>query len=460
MNAVSNQTLALIAGLTYLLSTVYVFKIAHKRSGFSWILLVYEYFYIIGLGFGSIYLAFNTGADDDFFRYYILSNGPISNSTFIHIILYSAGMFLGVIVHSRKRIGSTLHNPITTNKFDEIKEVYLYRATIYISILLLITYITSVGLEVALTTAGKARTGFTEGLEEATIFLFLKKLAQIGSLSIIFFPLIILRKKSFFDTSIFFVYGISLYILTGARAAISDTLMFGFFIYFSRGKINTTKIILLAASIFFAIIFTLYGKGLGDELFSYLFGIKTHLDELKAAELDALLSQFIHLTYSIDSGIKSFTKNGPIITDAILLAPIGIFPNWLFTSLGLDWLNWKNLSPNENLVCINTMSFPLAKNCTIPPYYLGAAAYLGPLLFGLIFGFIKFYLISSISLTWQKLSNYPTKLWKPLLSFILLERLSLFIPDVIAFISFLSLLALAFFLIRAFIKNTLLKNIY
>lgn len=442
---IQNNTFALIASIIYLACTLFVFVVAHKRGRFSFILIIYEYFFIIGLGIGTISLVFGYGGNTDFNRYYILSNGLISNFTFWHLISYSFGMALGMAAYKPvKAADQFLVNPRLGSTLAYLS---YYRWLIFLGIIFLLTYVLVAGPQIAFTAAAVARAGDREGLEEVTSFLFLKNIAQIGTLSLIFFPLVLNQKTNKLNVALLFIYGLLLFLLTGARAAVSDTIFFALLIYISRTRFNFSKIVLLSIFLLAGLFFVMYGKGLGDEIFSVFFGKKSTV-ELRDNDIELFIGQFNNLLFSIDAGVKNFNKEGPFISEAILLAPLGFMPGWLFDNLGLHGWSWQHAGAKDNIVCWNTSAFPLAYPCTVPPYYVGVAAYLGPVVFGFIFGFVKFYAISIISKMWQNYKSYPELLWRPLLFFILLERLTLFIPNVIGLFSFFGILIFIFFFIR------------
>lgn len=445
---VQSEILAFMAGFIYLACTLFVFYVAHKRAKFSFILFVYEYFFIIGLGFGSIALAFGYGATDDFFDEYIFSNGPIRDFAFWHLISYAVGMALGMATYKPSSFNRQFFNQVEAGSV--LTDLFSYRAFLFMGIGFLLIYVSIAGPQVAFTSAASARAGSTEGLESVSSFVFFKNIAQIGTLSLIFFPAILCQKSKGFNIGLLFIYGILLYFLTGARAAISDTIMFALVIYISRNKLGFRQLVFVFACSIFGLLFTLYGKGLGDDLFSLIFDVSSNI-VLRDSSFELFLGQFSHLIFSIDAGIINFEKDGPYISKAILLAPLGFMPGWLFNDLGLEGLSWQNVDFVDNIVCLNTMAYPLAYPCTIPPYFVGVAAYIWPVVFGFVFGFAKFYAISIFSVAWKEYKSHPNLLWKPLLAIVLLERLTLFIPNVIGLFSFIGILVLILYYLRKFI---------
>lgn len=442
-NSFNSPALGLAAGFIYLFCLGLVFLIVHRRSKFSFVLLYSEYFYAIGIGFGAILLALNVLPTNDFYAAYLQNRGLIGDWAFIHIIFYSIGMLVGVqFIRRPPKI------KLRVFKFSPSpsSQIFIYRILISAGLAFLLIYIAIVGPDLAFTTAAKARAGMASELDIFSHYVFLKNAAQIGTLSIVFFPVILSQAKKNVDVFMLVFYGLALYSLTGARAAIFDTVFLAMLISLSRSKINFKKVLWLSLALLFGVLFTFYGKGLGDQIFTFLVdgrAIEIYTD----SSFSDFMNQFIHLIYSIDSGVKEFLESGPFISEAIMLSPLGFMPSWIFSSLGLDFLNWKDVGWQNDIVCLNTMSFPLATGCTIPPYFLGAAAYMGPVLFGFIFGFIRFYVISAASFAWHKHGDHPNKLWIALLMYVAFTRVSLFIPNVIGMFSFFSFAMLLIFAI-------------
>jgi hypothetical protein len=456
---VESPLLALFSGLLYLLCSLLVFA-RTRKSSFFYLLAYSEYFYIVGIGFGAIFFGLGLDLDNKIYETYILQNGLISDYTFYHIIFFSIGMFSGTfidkIVGMQISIGKVAEDSIKSNN----NQVFWYRGLIFLGLIFLFIYMSLVGPVTALVTAATARAGSDEGLEGASGYLFLKNIAQIGIISIIFFPVIIDKKRFKFDVFLICFYGILLYVLTGARAAILDTIIISVLIWFSRARIGVAKKALwFFALISLGLLFTLYGKGLSDSLFAAGFGGGDVVSEEIENFYGKIIGQFIHLIYSIDAGVKYFFENGPTISKALLLSPLGVFPGWLYSYLNLEALSWQQVDLSDNIVCLNTFSYPDAEPCTMPPYYSGVSAYFGPIIFGFLFGFAKFYIYQRISRLWYQLRLQPAKLWLPLLYFIVFSKLSLLIPNVIGLFSFFTLFAIGLYACRNLLNKLSISNV-
>lgn len=442
---VQSSTLALLAGIAYLLGSLVVFKVAHSKSRFSYILVYSELFHIVGLGVGSIALAIGEGAQNEIYHSFINANGPIDNLTFVHIIAYSIGMVVGVLAY---RPGLNCVSPIPNLRKSDFVQLKSFWLVVIFGIGVLFVYAYVVGLEVVLTTAGKSRSNQVDELADASEFLFLKNLARVGIFSVVFVPLIVSKINNGKEIFALFFYGILLYVLTGARAALIDTVFFGFIIYLALGSLSIQKIIYLCIFGFFALLLVLFGKGLGDQVFSSYFEGGAASYDGGDATLSAFLEQFVTLIFSIDAGVKNFIENGPFVSKALLLSPLGVMPGWLFSATGMEWLNWQAVAPSDNIVCLNTSAFPSALPCTAPPYYPGVAAYIGPVSMGFVFAFFKFYIIAAIAHSWHRAQGRPGVLWRPLLAYCVFSRFTLLIPNVLGFLSFWGVVFLGVLFLR------------
>lgn len=450
LSIVRSSELALLAGVLYLVGTFFVFRIAHQRSRFSFVLIYSELFYIVGIGVGAIALSLDEGVQGDIYQSFLLANGPVDNVTFVHIIVYTIGMVLGMAVYKPAAVRGVHGNSFRPKFRNYFSGLSVYWWLLILGVGFLAVYVAMVGPLVAFTTAGKARSSQVEELVDSAEFLFLKNLAKVGVFSIVFVPLIMEQKSKTKEFLGLLFYGVALYVLNGARASLVDTVFLGFMIYLARRGVDFRKsgYFVLFSVLAFSIVF--YGKGLGDEVFSAYFEGRAAEHDSGGVTLSSFLGQFVTLIFSVDAGVKSFYENGPVFSKALMLSPFGVMPGWLYSAVGFDWLNWQNVAPNENIVCLNTSAFPLALPCTAPPYYTGVAAYVGPVWMGFLFGFFRFYIFSAISYSWHKLQNRPDLLWKPLLAFSFFARFTLLIPNVIGFLVFWGVILIGVVWVRRF----------
>ena len=160
--------------------------------------------------------------------------------------------------------------------------------------------------------------------------------------------------------------------------------------------------------------------------------------------------QFGHLVYSIDAGVRNFLMHGPVVSNDILLSPLGFLPSFVYSAVGLDFLSYQLVADDQRLSCINDYYFLNADGCTIPPYLTGASAYFLPVLGGFISGFIKFFFYSIIELSWIRVRSSPEQIWVPLFLLLLVNRLFLLIPNSISFAVFVSIVLLFVLKLRKF----------
>lgn len=453
-----SQVLAAISGFTFVLSNAIVFWRLSKFSGFSWVVLYAEYFTLIGVGFGVWSVGFDIGVNHDFFDLYIYKNGLVSYMTFLHVICYALGCVFGVFFAGSYGVSRSKLSQ-AEDPFGADRIFFIYRSLLIVGISLLVIYAILVGPVTALVTASTARSGVTDGLEDVLGFLFLKNLAQVGTFAVVFVPFLFVRRSHGFDIFLLVFYGFLLYLLTGARAALVDTVLLAGLVYLAVNKPTRPQLLFIYVfALPLGILFVVYGKGMGGDIFSYLFDVDFVASPERRDPFAAFVSQFIHLVYSIDFGIKYFFENGPFVSKAILLAPFGVMPSWMYSILNIEFLSWQALPALDNLVCVNTNAFPSAGNCTIPPYFVGVSGYLGPVFMGFLFGFFKFFVYGRIGVYFKSYLSSPLRLWVPMLVFFIFSRASQVIPNVIGLFSFYFFFFLSLYLTVKFVRFILIRG--
>ncbi|QQN71619.1 hypothetical protein [Comamonas testosteroni] len=82
--------------------------------------------------------------------------------------------------------------------------------------------------------------------------------------------------------------------------------------------------------------------------------------------------------------------------------------------------------------------------CFIPPYFTGASAYFLPIVGGLLFGFIRFYVYRIVSMSWGDLERLGKAKDIPVLLvlFYFFEQTMLFIPATISLSVFMLIMAI------------------
>lgn len=204
---------------------------------------------------------------------------------------------------------------------------------------------------------------------------------------------------------------------------------------------------ILFLSFIFLLSVAIYRKEFIGMFSAYLFSDDDFVLAVKFDDfLSYLFSQFGNLIYSVDAGVKSFSEGGPRLPKDILVSAIGFFPSSLYSFFGLESLSYQLADEGQRLSCINTMYFPAADKCSVPPYMAGYSAYMFPVIGGFIFGFLRFFICSILEYSWIKLLRNPELLWIVVAALLVVSRFMLFIPNTISFAIF-SILTLFIFVI-------------
>lgn len=415
-----------------------IFVSSLRRSSFGWLIISVEYFNVLGLGVFPLLLSVNAIDMPQSAIDYESRNGELTVATFVHIFLFGLGAlfgYFGARPFARKaslRIMSFAAN----NKLDNYSWFYIVSG---LSILFSGLYFGAVGFEIAIVTASSARGNDFSGLVGFEQYQFLKTLAMIGLFSMVFVPYIILDRRRIKSTFLIVaLFTFPIYILTVARGVFVDTFVLFAVFYICFGRSRCGSIILLVVISSLMIFVFLFGKIFVGVLSVYLFGGGGF--ELAAKDESAsamFFGHFGHLIYSIDAGIRNFFAHGPVLSPDILLSPLGFLPSFVFSAFGMDALSYQIVSDNVRLSCINADYFSAESPCSFPPYYTGTSAYLFPVVGGLLFGVVKFWIYSVIEISWMRLMNRPQLLWFPVFLFFIATRLMLFIPNTISFAFFM-----------------------
>jgi hypothetical protein len=310
-----------------------------------------------------------------------------------------------------------------------------------------------VGFGNAVANASLARGGDFSGLVGFEKYQFLKRLAMLGGLSMVFVPFIILDGKRVFSSFLFiFVIALLIYLQTVSRVIFLETVAVFILLFFSlrQRKGGVFYLCLVPFFVFFAFVF-LYGKTFVASLSLY-FSSGGDFNLIEGGSLESQLSKFFghfgHLIYSVDAGIRNYFAVGPVFPDDVLLAPIGIIPSFMLSSVGLDWLSYQLVPESERMSCINSGFFSSSNGCMVPPYFSGFSAYLMPLGGALIFGFFRFWIYSVIEACWVRFRARPELIWFAYLLFIVFNQIMLIIPATISFSFFVVILFLALLFVR------------
>lgn len=441
---------ALIAGSAYCFLMTVICLVAVRRSSFGYLIVFYEYFYILGLGVFPLVASLALINVSPTFINYESTSGGLSNATFVHIVLYGVGSFFGyfgikpfAIRFSRKVIAVAKFCKFPNSKWFYFSSI----SSIFFNLL----YLNLVGLDVALLNAGLARSGDFSGLIGFEQYSFIKTLAMIGLFSVISLPFFIIRNErllsSFF---LILTLAILLYMQSVARAIFFDTVLLFALLYYSLTKTNSkSAIIVVSVASLFLLYVVIYGKEFVGMFSTFLFlGGDFELVKKYDDFPSYFFSQFGHLVYGVDAGIKNFFEHGPLMPKDILLSPIGFIPSSFYSAFGLDYLSYQLVDESQRLSCINTLYFPDADKCSMPPYITGFSAYIFPMVGGLIFGFLRFFIYSILEVSWIELQKNPELLWIVIAALLVANRLMLFIPNTISFAVFSMLILFTFIMFQ------------
>ena len=433
-----NSDGAMLAGTFYLICSLVVITSAFRRSRFSHLLIFFEYFYILGLGVFPVLASAGAIALPKSAISYNNATGNILNLSYLHLVSYSIGMLLGwaSFRNQANKLGAYVAGIASRNAIDNTLVFYSVAS---FSVILMLAYFAISGFTSAITNAGAIRGGdFTSfaGLEQ---YQALKTASQIGIFAVIFVPYFIIKKPQSLAPVLLVLVSIAcgFYLLSAARVVFFNTIIL-FIIFMFMYKRISIGIILLSVVGFSAIAFImLFGKVAGVALGLLLEGNELDFGALPENFSTYFFQHFSHLLYSVDAGVRNFNSYGPVITADVLLSPLGFIPSFVFTGIGLDYLNYKYVPPASQLCFINTEYFDVDSPGSIPPYFVGVSAYIFPIVGGFIFGWVKFYSYSVVAHALSRLRSRPELLWLPLLLLLIGNNLILFIPTTIALATFL-----------------------
>lgn len=449
-----------VCGVLNTLLLIMIVVTAIKRSPVGWLMIVYEYFFFLGVCIYPILLYFDVIEVPELFAMYVLSNGSPSVATFTHLLLYGIGSWCGYYLISNRLVNKCADNIIAFAVNNPINNYLAFYSVVGFSLLISAFFFNAVGFSTAISAASDARSGDFSGFLGFEQYMFLKVLASVGMFAIVFIPYIIMdqrhTKLAFMGI---FLIGISIYIETVARAAIQDSIGVLFLLYCVLNKkkgvsffIFSGLVLALASFVF------IYGKSFVVSLSLYLFENKEFelIDQgSESNEIGYFFEHFAHLVYSADAGLKHFATHGSIIPNDILLSPIGFLPSAVFSAFGLDFLSYQLITDKEQIFsCINSTYFPSANVCTTPPYYVGASAYLLPFAGAFLFGYVRFWIYAVIETCWMQLKDHAEFIWFPYFILLIAQTFMLFVPSTNAFAVFLLIMLWTLLKIRKiFVSN-------
>lgn len=270
---------------------------------------------------------------------YELTSGDFSYATYMHVTLYAIGSFFGYFClrPSAIRLGDKL---IAAARFCRLPNYKWFYFSSSLSIFLSLLYLYLVGVDIALLNAGPARGGDFFGLIGFEQYSFMKTIAMIGLFSVTSLPFIILTNKRLTSSAfIVLILEVSLYMLSVARVIFIETIFLFALLYYSLGRRNGKSTVILFLSLILLLFVAMFGKEFIGMFTAYLFSGDDFVLAVKFDDFFSyLFSQFSHLIYSVDAGVKSFSESGPTLPKDILVSAIGVFPSSLYSFFGLESL--------------------------------------------------------------------------------------------------------------------------
>ena len=441
------NTMLIISSAFYLCVLFFIFLYIKRVSNFYVFFIGAEYFYLLGIGVFPLLLAFGVvELPKTYLNYQDISD--ISILTPIHIFMYALGAIFGSFIAFRIKGNTNFF--ISLAKFSYIPPNIFFYFFIFLSFSSFLFFILNYGLSDFVMTSSARRSGSFDYSQDLGGGAFLTRFMILALFIIAVYPYYTAIKKNvFFVGGLISLVGIIAYLSTLSRAAIIQTVLMVFLIYWSYNKLKFSSNLILLLSLFLGWNIFVYGKA----FLNYYFGsLANESYELVGYDFQGVLYQFGHLIFSIDSGIKDYFQNNTIATD-IFLAPFGILPSSFLSNIGLGDLSYQLLSSSQKSACINSYNIGLY-DCTIPAYYTGISAYFIPLIGGFLAGAFRFWIYFSVAKAWRFLSDKSiVALPTLLIIFISLEQLMLFIPSVISLVFFLWILILLYKVLYFFIKN-------
>jgi hypothetical protein len=454
-----NEVLAIIVSVLYLTVIFYIFRdVAQKTVNWLFFLL-FEYFFIFGLGISHLFYVFYGGIvyDNAIYRY-----DELSSLTFVHVFMYALGSIVGYkVLFKQDRVIEGV--ALFVKNYIVFRAESIFFFIVFLSISSSVIYISILGIELTVLSASAARSGNFDLIENYTQYRFLNRFSVIGLFSIVFIPYF-LQKKVLIKTTFFLVFisSILVYLISVSRFALVIGIFLPALLYWSYyGKKSFNYNLFMIVMFFLALLVLFFGKSFVAYLANLIF--LDNNDALMVGEskkisdtLHAFLQNFSHLILSINAGILFFFSSGLVFFRDIVLAPFSIIPSAFMAGIGLEDLSYQFLDTTQRFSCVNTINIiPGSDGCFIPAYFTGASAYTLPIVGGFLFGFIKFH-IYRVSVELLKRNQDPHFVVSVLLMLFFLDQLYLFIPNTISLVVFTVLLLISItFLFRLLRKGKL-----
>lgn len=437
------------AALTYLIVMLWIVYRISKTSKFWVFMISVEYFYILGLGVFPILWSFDESLTPSFAPEINFSR--ISVLTGVHIYAYAVGALLAALsLRSSTHVAKLCINWSARANLNVLR---MFRLFWIVPLGAMIVYIASVGWDVALLSASAVRSGNMEAYTGGAQFLFLKSVVGLGLFGVAFMPFFLVHRIHVLRAvCLLAVCGLCTYLITVSRYALMQAIVlpFALFVVYNYKRKFSSYVLIVLGAIFVAIVM-IYGKSFVSGLGEYLFNGSTKIVVHEQNDGN-LLDQFSGLFFSVNAGIEHFLSGDWEIPKDLIVASIGWIPRGLMSSLGLSWLLPSPLQSGQMASCVNTMQIIGAyDSCFIPPYYVGVSAYMLPVVGGFIFGYVRFFIYSTVSRAWRILDGNGRDYLLPtiLLLMLIVLQLMLFIPSAMSTSIFMVII---YFILKKFMK--------
>jgi len=431
------ELLAFLTGAIYIFVFLCVFRSIFKESKFWVLFLSVEYFYFLGLGVFPVALSLGyADFPDELVGYGNLYT--LSSLSFAHVIFYAAGAFFGFYFSPKlkEKLSSLLRKVSISISIDSTKTLFVFLAFAFLSA---ISYIFLVGVDRVFLGAALARGGDLDEYSGFESYLFLTRFLYFGVYAVAFLPFVMARSRNSLSFLFaFVVLGVLGYLILAARYMLFQCVLVPllFYLAYSR-RIGVGAIFSLVCVFCLALLGVFYGKELPSVLANYFLNNGDFEFRYSEESFDFFKS-FSQFFYSLDAGVRRFSAGGPLISKDVLLGPFGVLPSGVLSSIGLGDFSYILLDSSDRFACVNTKTITGSySSCFMPPYYIGVSAYVMPLVGGLVFGFVRFFIYSVVSDCWRSLVGREQHLAIVILIAISVEQLMLFIPNSSAFVSFM-----------------------
>jgi hypothetical protein len=431
-----------------------IIAVSLRRSEFGVLLTASELFYLIGLGIYPLLFHFQFIVSTSLTESFVRSSGVPGYGTATHILLYAIGAAAGyfsLVSFKSGLAASWLRIPARLN----LSPKRAFYCILIGGLIAYLVYFQIVGFTRAILATTSMRSGIFDALDTDAQYVFIKRLAFLGTLAICFVPALIRAKTlSVSMGCLLAIFSLLHFVNTAGRVVILDLIIVPACIYFYLRRSITAGILFGAMAVWLVPFSVLYGKHLTHYLSALWVGDSAEMIVFGDADSNVqnFLANFSVIWLSVSAGLQHWWEHGPFIGQDTILAFLGVVPSSVFNMLGLEHLSYHNAE--VRMPCVNSEPFGVG-NCSIPPYLPGYSAYVFPYAGALLFGFLKFFVFSAIERMWllAKRQCYEWT-WFPYFLFVLTWNLLLLVPSTIAMAIFMIILFVFFYWARLLVVKS------